>query len=368
MNFYNCDQTSYNLFADVQQLLVIKEEFPPEQQKQCPNLDQEDQTPPQIKEEQEETVISEFIFSPVRIKSEDDEEKPQYSYLHPSKTVTNQHFMEPELNQVQYMESDFKGKTSDSSETDISDGNWENSNEPQSGLNLVKNSEVPVSETRCYSCTKCGKTLKNRSSLVRHDLIHTREKPFSCSDCEATFAFRYRLVHHMRKHNREMFFSCSVCKAVFLFEYHLVRHMRVHTRQESYCFSVFGITFSRRNCLISHVSRDIKPNTCPICGRSFVHRSSLTSHIRLHMGEKPFSCSICQAAFSRKQSLELHTKTHSGEKPFVCPVCQATFKWRATFDQHTSTRCGKPFICSICKAAFRKKIHFMEHTRSHKGN
>ncbi|KAM3850110.1 uncharacterized protein ACN63O_020098, partial [Diretmus argenteus] len=68
--------------ADVQQLLVSKEEVPPEQQ-QSPSLDQENPETPHIKEEQEsqegeqlqgleEADITKFPFTPVPVKSEDD--------------------------------------------------------------------------------------------------------------------------------------------------------------------------------------------------------------------------------------------------------------------------------------------------------
>ncbi|XP_060925099.1 uncharacterized protein LOC132999430 [Limanda limanda] len=89
--------------ADVQQLMVNKEEVPPEQQQWSPLVDQEDQNPPHIKEEQEEPWTNQdgvqlqqveqadikFTWTAVTMKSEEDEEKPELSQLHQSQTEEN---------------------------------------------------------------------------------------------------------------------------------------------------------------------------------------------------------------------------------------------------------------------------------------
>ncbi|CAB1416975.1 unnamed protein product [Pleuronectes platessa] len=77
--------------ADVQQLMVNKQEVPPEQQQWSPLVEQEDPEPPHIKEEQEEPWINQdgeqlqgldgddikFTLTPVAVKSEEVEEKPK---------------------------------------------------------------------------------------------------------------------------------------------------------------------------------------------------------------------------------------------------------------------------------------------------
>ncbi|XP_060940121.1 cilia- and flagella-associated protein 251-like [Limanda limanda] len=123
--------------ADVQQLMVNKEEDPSEQQQWSPLVEKEDPEPPHIKEEQEEPWTNQdgqqlqgleeadikFTLTPVAVKSEEDEEKLKSSKLHPRETKENRADCggpEPARNSVPdgRLQPGPEDKTEDSSETE----------------------------------------------------------------------------------------------------------------------------------------------------------------------------------------------------------------------------------------------------------
>ncbi|XP_074469093.1 uncharacterized protein LOC141754122 isoform X4 [Sebastes fasciatus] len=168
--------------ADVQQLLVVKEEVPPEQQEWSSSLVQEDPEPPHIKEEQEELWISQegeqlqgleepdiirFTFTPVPVKSEDDEEKPQSSQLHQRQTEQMETEAdgedcgapEPARNSDpgRHLQLSSSDKASQSYKHETDDGDdWKETREPQSGLNSLNNDVVPVSNSKCSAGEQVG--------------------------------------------------------------------------------------------------------------------------------------------------------------------------------------------------------------------
>ncbi|XP_051246704.1 oocyte zinc finger protein XlCOF8.4-like isoform X2 [Dicentrarchus labrax] len=262
--------------ADIQQLVVRKEEVPPEQQERSPSLDQEDQEvqtqPLHFKEEQEgeqlqglqEAEITKFTFTPVPVKSEDDdEEKPQSSQLHQRLTEqiqTEADYGGPEPDRNSAPDTHLQPATDDSAEdrfepeTKLSYYGKTTTREAHLGLNFMENNTYSSSE-KSFGCSVCGKRFNQNSNLKTHMRTHTGEKPFTCS----------------------------------------------------------------------------------FCGKSFGQKASLQNHLRCHTGEKPYSCSICNRCFSRSEHLQLHMRTHTGEKPFSCNVCGERFTWRHQFKNH---KCG----------------------------
>ncbi|XP_035848948.1 zinc finger protein 771-like [Sander lucioperca] len=263
---------------------------------------QEPEPPPNIKEEQEElwssqegeqlqgleeADITKFPFTPLTVKSEDDEEKAQYSQLHHRQTqhmeteadVEDCGGPEPARNSHPLLQPETEDQTGDSSEPETDDSaDWKETREPQSALNSLKH------DSRC-------------------------KKTFSCLEGGRIFGSRTHLKSHMRTHTEEKPFSCSVCNKSFTRSGHLRSHMRIHTGE--------------------------KPFSCSDCGRAFTERGTLKTHMMTHSGEKPFSCSVCKKSFARRGTLRSHMAVHTGDKRFSCSVCNKRFAWRSDVKTHT---------------------------------
>ena len=62
----------------------------------------------------------------------------------------------------------------------------------------------PTGQAKVYYCCLCGKMLSSFSSLDRHMLVHSGERPFSCHLCGQTFTTNGNMHRHSRTHgNRD---------------------------------------------------------------------------------------------------------------------------------------------------------------------
>ncbi|XP_070708311.1 LOW QUALITY PROTEIN: zinc finger protein 771-like [Pempheris klunzingeri] len=350
--------------ANVQQLLVIKEEDPLQW---SPNLEQKHPEPLHIKEEQdevwtsqegeqlnrlEEPDITRFPSTAVPVKSED-EEKPQSSQLHQSQTEDNREAeppvsssatqikaesdgedcvgSEPARNQDpdghSQLSTDEKTLSDSRPESKDSDSGWKEARESGSDVNTLEGSQTVHTGVEQFGCDVCGKRFKWKGTIRRHMMSHTGEKKFGCDVCGKRFTQQGKLRTHMRSHTGEKPFSCDVCGRRFSVQGNLRIHMNIHTGE--------------------------KPFSCDVCGKRFRRQDSLKRHMRIHTGEKPFSCDVCGKRCGRQGTLREHTRSHTGEKLFGCNVCEKRFALLASLRRHMRIHTGeKPFSCDVCGRRF----------------
>ncbi|XP_038574569.1 zinc finger protein 135-like isoform X1 [Micropterus salmoides] len=422
---------------------ILDQEDPPEpphiKEKWSHSLDQVDPPEPlHIKDEQEElwtsqegeqlrgleeAEINKSPFTPVPVKSEEDnEEKPQSSQLHqrlteqmetdgegcrgpePARNSDADGHLQPEIDDNM---SHSEPETDDSSD-------WEETREPQSGSNSLQNNEVPGRDQECSTGTTPSSSSECAASSghKEHDELQTGDKALSCYVCGKTFLRKNTLTDHMRRHPVKIIYSCSVCEKTFISESSLSSHERSHAVEKPFCCPYCGRRYSKEKCLMSHLEE--KYLRCSVCKETFQCRQYFVKHMEGHKnGNKGYGCSVCGKIFSRWSQLNSHQcvvleetrdrqsgskpsqnndvpgrdqecstvktpssssecatssghKPQTEEKPFRCSVCGKTYVLENTLKKHMRLHSETQFYrCSICNQTFITESSVSIHERSH---
>lgn len=258
-----------------------------------------------------------------------------------------------------------------------------------------------------FKCDKCLRKFSSVHSLAKHANLNDGCKPFLCEVCGESFVQRRSMKEHMGSHhNTEFIYLCPFCQLTFASQNKLRVHCAISHKMSGKEFDDSDVqpiqVFNSENCglVVSQESDDVtrpylcdvcgrnfktswslknhekihsgissmQMYSCPLCSKTFAHKSQVLQHMVSHSGTKPHTCHVCSKSYSQKGSLTQHMRTHSGERPYACVTCGKTFIIKAMLMQHVRVHTGeKPHICSVCGKAFIYKESLVVHLRIHTG-
>ncbi|KAM6454700.1 ras-responsive element-binding protein 1 isoform 1-T7 [Liasis olivaceus] len=175
-----------------------------------------------------------------------------------------------------------------------------------------------------HSCSICGKSLSSASSLDRHMLVHSGERPYKCSVCDQSFTTNGNMHRHMKIHEKDPAGTTSTAPASPL------KRRRLSTKRK-----------------FSHEAEVDKEEQSP--AKKVVEESQNGETEK--KADEIYRCPVCSKEFSCKYGLETHMEVHP-DTSLRCDVCCITFRTHRGLLRHNAVihkqlpkdSTGKPYI------------------------
>lgn len=192
------------------------------------------------------------------------------------------------------------------------------------------------------------------------------EEAYMCVHCMKLFKSHLIYRKHLKIHSDKSF-VCPICGKSFVHKHYLQTHMVVHGKSQYFQCPLCQKRFTQKGNLNQHMKfhTSKKSFVCEICGKDFYQQEHLKAHLRLHNNERPFSCEVCSKSFNIKSSLQRHMNCHTGARPFICDICHRGYSRRSVMMLHIQQvhENKKPFQCSECQLCFSQKGNLQAHFR-----
>ncbi|TSO05377.1 Ras-responsive element-binding protein 1 [Bagarius yarrelli] len=250
------------------------------------------------------------------------------------------------------------------------------------------NTEIGGSD---HSCSICGKALSSASSLDRHMLVHSGERPYKCSVCGQTFTTNGNMHRHMKIHDKGPN-GVPASRPVSPSKRRKPAKRKLSLeddggKNEPPNKKVFLVHESGEQSL---AKREEDLLHCPICFKTFICKYGLESHMETHP-DTALRCNLCCITFRNHRGLLRHNSvihkqlpTDPNGRPFIQsnPSIPLGFSDLSFIDFSCSKfpqiaqvwcetnlrRCSSKFhrfICEVCNKAFPLQVSLDLHINSH---
>ncbi|KAJ8277019.1 hypothetical protein GJAV_G00070530 [Gymnothorax javanicus] len=244
-----------------------------------------------------------------------------------------------------------------------------------------------------HSCSICGKALSSASSLDRHMLVHSGERPYKCSVCGQTFTTNGNMHRHMKIHDKDpnTALPSSPPSPAKRRRSSAKRKPSLEDEGEQ------GDTPPSKKvaedvltCELDPIKAEEELFPCPICFKAFVCKFDLDSHIESHP-DSSLRCDLCCMSFRTHRSLLRHNAaihkqlpTDPAGRPFIQnnPSIPVGFNDLAFIDfscrkfphiaqvwcETNLRRCTSKFhrfVCETCNKAFPLQSALDLHMTTH---
>ncbi|KAM9286101.1 ras-responsive element-binding protein 1 isoform 1-T1 [Cariama cristata] len=243
-----------------------------------------------------------------------------------------------------------------------------------------------------HSCSICGKSLSSASSLDRHMLVHSGERPYKCSVCGQSFTTNGNMHRHMKIHEKDPNSTASTTppsplkrrrlssKRKFSHDAEMDREERTPAKK----------VIEDGHCGEGDKKAEEEVYHCPVCFKDFFCKYGLESHMETHP-DNSLRCDICCITFRTHRGLLRHNAVIHKQlprdpmgKPFIqnnpsIPAgfhdlgftdfsCRKFPRISQVWCETNLRRCISDFhrfICEMCNKAFPMLSALKLHAETH---
>ena len=203
-------------------------------------------------------------------------------------------------------------------------------------------------EEKCFTCDKCGVSLKTKRKLRDHMRYHHQD-PTDCPLCLRSFPSREKAKRHMAEvhDKKKSTYLCTMCPRVYSRLGNLKRHQEISHSEGT------------------RPRKDISTLKCNICSKTFSKAKYLNYHIKT---KHQVILRSSSSSFLRERYLKVNTR-----RSWICYSCRTTFKTKFTLTRHyknvhkvLNVKMEDPeveskFCCHTCGKMFSTKKSLVKH-------